>query len=98
MKSTPFAICATCCENLKEFGNEALELCLKVCEAHSNDEFLCFDSNVNKKTSDDSSMLEDYGYLISTEISATEIALKPVVKPIFSEGHEHIYCWCTYEK
>lgn len=98
MNITPFAICLTCCENIKEFGEDALKLCLDTCGAHCNCEILSFDQIKNKKMSDDSDLLEDYGYVVSCEISKTEIALKPICAQILCEEYANVYCWCEYGK
>ncbi len=92
------AICSHCYGRIHEdYGDEAIYLLIRVCQAYADESFLSFSWKENPVTCLCVKYLEYAQIVVSTELSKTQYAFVPSIDPTINRFGMPEYCWCAYE-
>ncbi len=94
MTCSKTVVCPDCLERLSLFGELCLEACLEACEGCTSGIYATYDVNKQTMITPIVEFMEQKKFLISTEISQTQIAFMPSCKGIFIDDKTIGYCWC----
>ncbi len=89
-------VCPHCVDRIKKYGSPCYFLLESALEAYLEDQILVFDEDdfndiFNKSPS---AFLERKGYILTTEIDKSLIAVTPSAEPWNYENGEFGFCWC----
>jgi len=94
MKCTKTAICEDCSNTLELYGELCLSACQLACLSMTTGHKETYNPDRDTHLAQIIDFLEQKMYLVSSEVSKTQIAFLPTCEPILSDDNTLLYCWC----
>lgn len=88
------SICNQCFKKIESYGSCCVDICVAVCDTHiENKSAICNPIHIEESVE----FLEKNGFIQTTEVSKTEICIKPANFKIYEYENAVCFCWCVDE-
>lgn len=94
MKCVKTNICNECNERIKAYGELCLDVCYLACLSMTSGEVEIYNPKIDKLIGQIVQFLERKGYLLSSEVSKTDLVFMPTCEPSLIDDNVFVYCWC----